>query len=240
MCNGIRDAIDNTRASLAGYPTHNSWATRFWDEINNYLIKHIMVLMGVENCEVFITNRGPWLLGMAYSNGIVYSFMREKRFAQLKDEYKRNTRMTHYTVSLSRVLNIDLQINEQSLFANDTSNTMERSKDVVHKILQQLIDQDKVINGYVLILFDADEINLYSARMVLLNGSLAICDCRDLNNYIKFHEPVITESVNDYPNNTPADPYNRLNISAKAHKRLADKKKKELEKVATEENENTK
>lgn len=75
MCNGIRDAIDNTRASLAGYPTHNSWATRFWDEINNYLIKHIMVLMGVENCEVFITNRGPWLLGMAYSNGIVYSFM---------------------------------------------------------------------------------------------------------------------------------------------------------------------
>lgn len=240
ICHGMQEAIDNTRASLYGFPTKNSWPTRFWDEINRYMVDSLMAPAGLMNCEVVITSRGPWLLGIAYSNGIVYSFMREKRFEQLRHEYRSNSEMTHYAISLARVLNIDLPLQEQKLFNDDNGAILDKSRDIVYKVLQQLVNQDKVIKTYVLILFDADETNLYSARMVLLNGALEICSERSLNEYIDIRDSVITESVNDYPDKGSMDPYSNITISAKGQKRLANKKSGDIKKSSSEETENMK
>ena len=240
ICQGMQEAIDNTRASLSGFPTKNSWPTRFWDEINKYMVDNLMGPAGLMNCEVFVASRGPWLLGIAYSDGVVYSFMREKRFEQLKHEYRRNSELTHYTISLARVLNVGLPLREQRLFNNDDDNVLEKSRDIVYNVLQRLVSQDKVIKSYVLILFDADETSLYSARMVLVNGALEICSERSLDKYIPIHEPIITESANEYPDNAPVDPYNNLIISAKGQKRLANKQNKELKKSNSEATENMK
>ena len=62
-----------------------------------------------------------------------------------------------------------------------------------------------------MILIDADDTHLYSVRMVLVNGALEICDEYSLKDYIQIKEPIIVESVQEYPDAKPDDPSKILN-----------------------------
>ena len=226
ICKCLRDAITDTKVMLNDYYTENSWAILYWDNVNKRFVESCVNNTGLENCEVFITKRGPWAFAIMYKDGIIYTFMREERFEELKKTYEANSKTMHYTVGLSKILNIGLPKQQQILFSDNVDNT--QVKDMVTKILKQLLEKNKVIEGYVTILFDAGRTELYGARMVLLNGCLEICAEYDLGKYIHFEESVIVESVNDYPNNTPDDPTKGLKLTKKWLDRKAKKEKRDI------------
>ena len=105
----------------------------------------------------------------------------------------------------------------------DRENNIPKYKDVVDKVLNVITEKGKIINGFVLILFDADKQNLLSARMVLLNSELEIYAEENLNKYIRTKTSIVVDSVADYPDKKPVDPTMGLKIKAKAQERKANK-----------------
>lgn len=225
ICKCLREAITDTKEMLNNHCTSNSWPILYWDNANKRLYESSIYKTGLENCEVFIAQRGPWAFAIMYKEGIIYSLMREERFDELKKTFEENSKTMHYTVGLSKIINVGLPEKQQVLFGDNIDYT--QMKSMVDRILNQLLEKNKVIENYVTILFDAGRTELYGARMVLLNGSLEICDEYDMRDYIRFEESVIVESVNDYPNNTPDDPTKGLKPTKKWLDRKANKERRE-------------
>ena len=177
---------------------------------------------------------------MIYSDGILFSIMREQRFTQLQKELAKNSKSTHYAVSLARILNVGVKNQQGCLFYVTDEEVDQRSADITSKLLQRLDIDSNLTEGFVMILIDADDTHLYSARMVLVNGALEICDEYSLKDYIQINEPIIVESVQEYPNGKPDDPSKNLKLTGKAEARKA-KRQGALKQIsAPEVNENIK
>lgn len=235
----IQDAIDSRNEDLIGYPTKNAKANLFWDEINKKIMETLKRNFGMTNCEPFITNRGCWKFVLLYANGIIFSIMREQRFEELRKELDKNSKSQHYATSLARILNFEVPNLQGRLFVDD-DDAYKQAANITSKLLQNIDVDSDCINGYVMVLFDADDTQLYSARMVLVNAALEVCDEYDLKDYIEIKEPVMVDSVQEYPHGKPEDPSKGLKLTGKAEARKAKKLGVLKQKSASEVNENIK
>lgn len=236
----IQDAIDGSNEILADYPTKNAKPNFFWDEFNKRILENLKRDLGMINCEPFITNRGCWKFVLVYADGIIFSIMREQRFVELQKELKKNSKSQHYAVSLARILNIAVKDVQGCLFSVVEDEVYKQSAEITFKLLQNIDVDIDCIDGYVMILFDADNTQLYSARMVWVNAALEICDEYDLKDYIEIKDPVVVESVQEYPHGKPEDPSKGLRLTGKAEARKAKKQDALKQKSASEVNENIK
>lgn len=240
LCDFIQSAIENRNQILQGHFTQNSKSNLFWDKLFKVIMDEMEADFGIFSCEPFITNRGCWKFALLYSDSIIFSVMREQRFEELQKELRKNSKSPHYAVSLARILNIDVKNLQGCLFTDIDDEVYKRSVDVTNKLLNNLDDKSEHIEGYVMILFDADDTQLYSARMVLVNGNLEVCDEYSLKDYINIRESVIVESVNEYPGGKPEDPSKGLKLTNKAAVRKAKKQNILQHNSAVEVNENIK
>lgn len=236
----IQDAIDSRNEALIGYPTKNAKANLFWDELNKKIMETLKCNFGMTNCEPFITNRSCWKFVLVYANGIIFSIMREQRFEELKKELDKNSKSQHYAVNLAKILNFEAPDVQGRLFVVADDEEHKRADDITSKLLRNLDVASDCIDGYVMVLFDADDTQLYSARMVLVNGALGICEEYNLKNYIEIKEPVMVDSVHEYPHGKPEDPSKGLKLTGKAEARKAKKLGALKQKSASEVNENIK
>ncbi|WP_299448184.1 DUF5986 family protein [uncultured Phascolarctobacterium sp.] len=240
LCDFIQSAIESRNQILQGHCTQNSKPNLFWDELFKLIMDKMESDFGVFSCEPFVTNRGCWKFALLYSDGIIFSVMREQRFEELQKELRKNSKSPHYAASLARILNIDAPNMQESLFYDIDDEVYKRSVDITNKLLQKLDVESEYIEGYVMILFDADDTQLYSARMAFVNRNLEVCDEYSLKDYIHIKEPVIVESTNEYPNRKPEDPSKGLKLTSKAAARKAKKQNILQQNSAAEVNENIK
>ena len=236
----IQDAIDGRNVVLADYPTKNAKANLFWDELNKKIMETLRRNFGMTDCKPFVTNRGCWKFVLVYANGIIFSIMREQRFEELKKELGKNSKSQHYAVNLAKILNLEVPNAQGRLFFVADDEEHKRADDITSKLLRNLDVDSDCIDGYVIVLIDADDTQLYSARMVLVNAALEVCDEYDLKDYIQIKEPVIVESAREYSNGKPDDPSKGLKLTGKAEARKARKQGLLKQRGASEVSENIK
>lgn len=240
ICNFITSALESRNQILKDNPFKNSKSNLFWDEMFQTIMKEMESDFGFVSCEPFVTNRGCWNFALIYSDGVLFSIMREKRFEKLQKELAKNSKLPHYVASLARILNVSVKNQQGCLFAVNDDEVNKRAADITSKLLKRLDIDSDLIEGFVMILFDADDTHLYSARMVLVNGALEICDEYSLKDYIQIKESIIVESVQEYPDAKPDDPSKGLKLTGKAEARKA-KRQGALKQIsASEVNENIK
>lgn len=240
LCNLFEGSIECRNQILKNYPIRNSKGNLVWDVLFRMLMEEMESDFGFVSCEAFIANRGCWNFALIYSDGVLFSIMREQRFTQLQKELTKNSKSTHYAVSLARILNVGVKNQQGCLFSVTDDEVDQRSADITSKLLQRLDIDSDLIEGFVMILIDADDTHLYSVRMVLVNGALEICDEYSLKDYIQIKEPIIVESVQEYPDAKPDDPSKNLKLTGKAEARKA-KRQGALKQIsASEVNENIK
>lgn len=81
MVHCVEEAVgSDIRADMANLATSNSISSRIWDLLNTNLIKNLK-----DDCTVLTTNRYRWQMMIIFEKNIqcIFTFMREKRFAQL-------------------------------------------------------------------------------------------------------------------------------------------------------------
>ena len=218
MVRCIEDAVgDDIRADIRQHDlqTKNSVPSRIWDLLNTNIIK----TLDTEDCTIAKAHRGPWEMLVVYekSTHCIFTFMREKRFAELRNrQHKR--RCMHYIDMLARQFNADLLADQQqlSLFPNTFSDE-DRLPELVQTMLSDLEGGVEVVRHHVLVLFDTVGYQLTHVRAVMVTPSLDIAQNseQDWSQYIAADESTVVEKV---PNsNVPGNQPNRgLHLTAKA------------------------
>ena len=72
-------------------------------------------------------------------------------------ELAKNSKSTHYAVSLARILNVGVKNQQGCLFYVTDEEVDQRSADITSKLLQRLDIDSNLIEGFVMILIDADD-----------------------------------------------------------------------------------
>lgn len=226
----IREDVQNS-----GLQTKNSVPFRIWDLLNRNLIK----ALEIEDCTVADSHRGPWEMLVIFekSTRCILTFMREKRFAELRKHQHRREHM-HYVDMLAKQFNEDLLSDQQQLcFLPHTFADEDRLAELVQTLLQDLGSEAEIVRHHVLVLFDTVGYQLTSIRAVMVTPSLDIAKNgeQDWSQYITADESVIVEKVENpcAPQNQP----NRgLTLTAKAVARQKGRpKQKEVETDTKEE-----
>lgn len=238
MVRCIEDAVgDDIRADIRQHDlqTKNSVPSRIWDLLNTNIIK----TLDTEDCTIAKAHRGPWEMLVVYekSTHCIFTFMREKRFAELRNrQHKR--RCMHYIDMLARQFNADLLADQQqlSLFPNTFSDE-DRLPELVQTMLSDLEGGVEVVRHHELVLFDTVGYQLTHVRAVMVTPSLDIAQNseQDWSQYIAADESTVVEKV---PNsNVPGNQPNRgLHLTAKAMARQKSRpKQKELERTTKRE-----
>ncbi|MCQ4638566.1 DUF5986 family protein [Anaerovorax odorimutans] len=168
--------------------TQNSTPTRIWDLLNTSLCEHFES----DDCMSYITKRGPWQMVMLFEkkSGFLFTFMREKRFAQLAQDSKRKN--MHYLDMLTRHLNSDLQgsQNQMSLFEK-RFNDQDQLQEAIDKLLKDLHKDDAIIQRHILVLFESSHYVLNSVRAVMIDSNLDIVAEVDWSEHIVAEESTI-------------------------------------------------
>ena len=235
----VEDAVgDDIRADirLHDLQTRNSVPSRIWDLLNTNLIK----TLGIEDCKIAKVRRGPWEMLVVFerSTQCILTFMREKRFAELRNCQHKRVHM-HYIDMLSKQFNKDLLPNQQqlSLFPHAFSDEY-RLAALVQTMLHDLESDVEVVRHHVLVLFETVGYQLTHIRAVMVTPSLDIAQNseKDWSKYIAADESAVVEIVANP--HTPGNRPNRgLSLTAKAMaRRKSQTKQKTLEITAKKEN----
>jgi len=190
----------------------NSYPSRIWDLINRNIIetfsKNLFVITN-------FTKRGPWNLLPIFDkeSGVLFTIMREERFSTIKKDPQR---LKHYVGELARVLNVDMDEYQQTLFeTNPINNKMQSS---IQKIIQDLSLTREMVKNHALILFTARDGLLISIRCCIINSLFEECQTMSLNDFIKVCESVVVDKVSE-PESKFNDPTHGLSLTNKAKKR---------------------
>lgn len=220
----IREDIQNS-----GLQTRNSIPFRIWDLLNRNLLK----ALETEDCTVADAHRGPWEMLVIFEKATqcVVTFMREKRFAELRKHQRKRVHM-HYVDMLAKQFNEDLLSDQQQLcFLSHTFDDEDRLAELVQTLLQDLGSDADIVRHHVLVLIDTVGYQLTSIRAVMVTPSLDIAKNgeQDWSQYITAAESVIVEKVSD-PSTPQNQPNRGLTLTAKAVARQKGRpKQKEME-----------
>lgn len=206
--------------------TQNSTPTRIWDLLNTSLCE----CFESEDCMSYITRRGPWEMVMVYEkkSECLFTFMREKRFAQISQDGKRKN--MHYLDMLARHLNSDLHTayNQISLFEKKFDD-QERLQEAIDKMLRALYEDDVVIQRHILILFESAHYVLNSVRAVMIDSNLNIVAEDNWTHYIMAEESTIVDHTHGI-NSVMDNPSRGLKLTNKASQRQKTHPMKEKDK----------
>ncbi|WP_195986073.1 DUF5986 family protein [Clostridium sp. D33t1_170424_F3] len=212
----ISDAVgDKIREDvrLHGLRTQNSTPTRIWDLLNTDLCRHF----NSPDCMAYTSKRGPWEMILVYEkqSGFLYTFMREKRFAEIRAKVGKRRRM-HYVDMLVRHLNSDLKapIEQLSMFPTHFDDEA-RLAESIQTLLANLLEDGAIVRRHVLVLFESARFVLTSVRAVMVDTNLNIVSEQNWSSSILVEESVIADQVKEPkdPANTPA---RGLKLTAKA------------------------
>ncbi len=225
---GIREDVQSR-----GLQTRNSVPSRIWDLLNTNLIETLKI----QECTVTKTHRGPWEMLVIFekTTQCIFTFMREKRFAELRKKQKKRAHM-HYVDMLARQFNSNLIATPSQLrLFPHTFSDEDRLVELIHALLADLKGDIEVVRNHVLVLFDTEGYQLMHIRAVMVTPDLEIAEGseQDWSAYISTHESVIVEKVVN-PYAAENRPNRGLSLKAKAVARQKNKpKRKDLEQDIT-------
>lgn len=210
--------------------TRNSVPARVWDLLNANLINEL----DIDECTIAKTKRGPWEMLVIFekTTQCVFTFMREKRFEELKKQQCKRRNM-HYVDMLSKQFNSDLiaEENQLSLFEVSFSDE-DRLSELVQNLLSELKGDADIVKNHVLVLFETVGYQLTHIRAVMVTPSLDIAkDCdENWSQYISGNESAVVEKIE-----APASPSNQpsrgLSLKPKAlNRQKSNSKIKEADK----------
>lgn len=214
----VEDAVgDDIQADiqLNDLQTRNSVPSRIWDLLNTNVVK----TLETEDCTIAKAHRGPWemLVILEKTSQYIFTFMREKRFAELRRRQRQRKRM-HYIDMLTQQFNKELLANQQQLsFIPHEFSDEEKLAELVQGLLHDLGSDMDIVRHHVLVLFDTVGYQLTHIRAVMVTPSLDIArgSEQDWSQYIRAEESTIVEKVVN-----PAAPENHpncgLSLTAKA------------------------
>ena len=198
---------------LHGLKTQNSTPTRIWDLLNTDLCRHF----NGPDCMAYTSKRGPWEMILVYEkqSGFLYTFMREKRFSEIRAKVGKRRRM-HYVDMLVRHLNPDLKapIGQTSMFPIHFDDEAQLAESV-QALLVNLLEDGAVVRRHVLVLFESSRFILTSVRAVMVYTNLDIVAEKNWSSSISVEESVIAEQVEE-PKNPANAPTRGLKLTAKA------------------------
>ena len=221
----VEDAVgDDIQADIQrnDLRTGNSVPSRIWDLLNTNIIK----TLDTDDCTIAKAHRGPWEMLVIFekSSQCIFTFMREKRFAELRKRQRQRKRM-HYIDMMARQFNKDLLADQQQLsFIPHEFSDEERLAELVQTLLLDLGSDTGIVRHHVLVLFDTVGYQLTHIRAVMVTPSLDIAQGseQDWSKYIRADESIVVEKVAN-----PAAPKNQpsrgLSLTAKAMARKKDK-----------------
>lgn len=214
----VEDAVgDDIRADIRQHDlqTRNSIPSRIWDMLNTNIIK----TLDTENCTIAKAHRGPWGMLIIYekSTQCILTFMREKRFAQLRSHQCKRKHF-HYVDMLAKQFNGDLLSDQQQLsFIPHTFSDEDRLAELVQTMLHDLEGNAEVVRHHVLVLFETIGYQLTHIRAVMVTPSLDIAQNgeQDWSQYIAADESAVVETVTN-PTAPGNQPNRGLSLTAKA------------------------
>lgn len=225
MVHCVEDAVGDdilTDVQANDLQTRNSVPARIWDLLNTNLVR----ALETEDCTVAKAHRGPWEMLIVYekSTQCIFTFMREKRFAELRKRQQKRTNM-HYIDMLTKQFNHDLISDQQqtSLFPCAFSDD-NRLPELVQALLYDLEGGSDIVRHHVLVLFETVGYQLAHIRAVMVTPTLDVahgCE-QDWSKYIAATESVVVPKVAD-PENPENQPSRGLSLKPKA---VARKKQK--------------
>ena len=218
MVRCVEDAVGDdilTDIQANDLQTGNSVPARIWDLLNTNLVK----TLETENCTVAKAHRGPWEMLIIYekTTQCIFTFMREKRFAELRKRQQKRKNM-HYIDMLTKQFNHDLISDQQqtSLFPCAFSDD-NRLPELVQALLYDLEGGSDVVQHHVLVLFETVGYQLAHIRAVMVTPSLDVAQGCEQNwsKYIAATESVVVSKVAD--SEKPEDhPTRGLSLKPKA------------------------
>lgn len=195
--------------------TRNSVPARIWDLLNTKLINEL----NIDECTIAKTKRGPWEMLVIFekTTQCVFTFMREKRFVELKKQQRKRRNM-HYVDMLSKQFNGDLLTEENQLSLFETSFADEdRLSELVQNLLSELKGDADIVKNHILVLFETVGYQLTHIRAVMVTPSLDIAKGCDENwsQYISGNESSVVEKI-ETPNSPSNQPSRGLSLKPKA------------------------
>lgn len=221
----VEDAVgDDIQADiqLNDLQTRNSVPSRIWDLLNTNIVK----TLETEDCTIAKAHRGPWEMLVIFekTSQCIFTFMREKRFAELRRRQRQRKRM-HYIDMLPRQLNKELLADQQQLsFIPHEFSDEEKLAELAQGLLHDLGGDVDIVRHHVLVLFDTVGYQLTHIRAVMVTPSLDIAQGseHDWSQYIRAEESTIVEKVVD-PTAPENHPNRGLSLTAKAVARKKNK-----------------
>jgi len=218
MVRCVEDAVGDdilTDIQANDLQTRNSVPSRIWDLLNTNIVKSLEI----EDCTVAKAHRGPWEMLVIYekTTQCIFTFMREKRFAELRKRQEKRKNM-HYIDMLTRQFNHDLLSDQQqtSLFPHTFSDE-NRLPELVQALLYDLEGGSDVVRHHVLVLFETTGYQLAHIRAVMVTPSLDVAQGCEQNwsKYIAATESVVVPKVAE-PENPENEPSRGLSLKPKA------------------------
>ena len=176
----VEDAVgDDIQADVQrnNLQTRNSVPSRIWDLLNTNVIK----TLNTEDCTIAKAHRGPWemLIVFEKTTQCILTFMREKRFAELRNRQHKRVHM-HYIDMLTKQFNESLFSDQQQLsFIPHTFSDEDRLADLVQTMLHDLDGEADIVRHHVLVLFETVGYQLTHIRAVMVTPSLDIAQDSD-------------------------------------------------------------
>lgn len=205
--------------------TTNSVPSRIWDLMNSNLIR----TLETEDCTIAEAHRGPWQMIIIFerTSRCIFTFMREKRFAELRRLQRRRARM-HYLDMLTMQFNKELLADQQQLaLFPHTFSDENMLAELIQTLLHDLEDEIPVVRNHVLVLFETSGYQLTHIRAVMVTPSLDIAQngSQDWSQYISTNVSTIVEKVS-HPDTPENQPNRGLKLKTKAIKRQKNRPQK--------------
>ena len=127
--------------------TTNSVPSRIWDLLNSNLTR----TLETEDCTIAETHRGPWQMLIIFekTTQCIYTFMREKRFAELRRFQRRRVHM-HYLDMLAMQFNKELLADQQQLaLFPHTFSDENMLAEKVQTLLHDLEDEIPIVRNHL-------------------------------------------------------------------------------------------
>ena len=221
IVNAIEDATgdvikeDLSRSNLSYF---NSTPQRVWDHIYTIVTRRIQR----QGFQVISTNSGPWRFPIIYdhTSGNIITIMREKRFADLKKQKGKRTKH-HYVDILTAAFNKDLLAKQEQLSVLEKSRPeLDEIKRRVDIMFHDFNGDTDLVRNHVLILFEASDYTLFSARAIMVTPELetAVNAEDNLSELIEAKPSIIPDKV-DNPDSAVNNPSLGLRLKAKAIER---------------------
>ncbi len=196
--------------------TRNSVPSRVWDLLNTNLINEL----DIDECTIAKTKRGPWEMLVIFekTTQCIFTFMREKRFEELKKQQAKRKNM-HYVDMLSKQFNSDLlsEGRQMSWFDEKSFSDEDRLTELVQNLLSELHGEADIVKNHVLVLFETVGFQLTHIRAVMVTPSLDIAkDCNEnWSQYISGNESAVVEKI-ETPESPSNQPSRGLSLKPKA------------------------